>query len=316
MAMKILITGATGLIGSEIMRQCSALKVPVHFLTTSKLKLNHDPLAHGFLWNPALNEIDLNAFEGITHIINLAGVTIAGRWTSSYKTKILQSRLESISTLKRGIEALDSHQIEYFVGASAIGIYPSSFNTTYRTNEDKNTDRILGTSFLRDTVIAWEKANMSMSELGIAVGQLRVGLVMDATQGALPEFVAPIKKYVGAPFGTGNQWQSWVHIKDIAAMFLFLVNHKSDGIFNGVAPTPIRQSELVKIIATHFNKPLWLPNVPAFVMKFILGEMSALLFESQLVSTSFTDFSNFKFQFSNFQPAINDLFPVKEMSKL
>jgi len=309
--MKILITGATGLIGSEIMRQCKVLNVPVHFLTTSKLKLNLDPSALGFLWNPALKEIDLNAFEGITHIINLAGVTIAGRWTSSYKTKILQSRLESIATLKRGIEALNSHQIEYFVGASAIGIYPSSFNTIYKTNGDNITDSTRGTPFLRDTVIAWEKANMSINELGIAVGQLRVGLVMAATQGALPEFVAPIKNYVGAAFGTGNQWQSWVHIKDIAAMFIFLANHSSEGVFNGVAPTPIKQSELVKIVATHFNKPLWLPNVPVFVMKFILGEMSALLFESQHISTSFGDFNDFKFQFSNFQSAINDLFPEK-----
>ena len=123
-------------------------------------------------------------------------------------------------------------------------------------------------------------------------------------KGALPEFVKPIKLWTGACFGSGKQWQSWIHLKDIAAMFVFLSQRKSEGVFNGVAPNPVTQKELVKQIAKQLNKPLWLPNIPNFVMKVVLGEMSALLFESQKVAAKKILSEGFVFKYQTIAPAL------------
>lgn len=308
--MKILITGATGLIGTEIMRQCSVQKIPVHYLTTAAHKIKNTPLVKGFLWNPKAGVMDYKALDGVTHIINLAGWSIANRWTKSNKAKILNSRLESLKTLFSGVSETKNHSVEYFLGASAIGIYPSSKTVTY-TVEGKEKPQGAKTppSFLRTTVLAWEAVNLNMEKLGIKTGQLRVGLVLDAKQGALPQFVAPVKAFVGAAFGTGKQWQSWIHVHDIAALFLKLCKTQSVGVFNGVAPEPITQNQLVKAIATHFKKPLLLPNLPLFVMRLILGEMVALVSDSQKVAAKKAAALGFIFKFPNIKSALEDLYP-------
>ena len=302
--MKILITGATGLIGKEIIRQCRTADIPIHFLTTSAAKLSKETNEKGFLWNPSNKEIDLKAFEGVTHIINLAGSTIAQRWTKSNKEKIVQSRIESIETLKKGIASLQNHELQYFLGASAIGYYPSSFTEDYTAQWDLKTKE---DSFLRSTVLSWEQANQSMKASGLKVGQLRIGLVLDHTDGALPKFVTPVKWFVGAAFGSGNQWQSWIHKTDLANMFLHMSKNKTTGILNGVAPRPVTQSALVKAIANQLNKPLLLPNVPAFVMVLVLGKMAQLVLESQKVSPDQWHALGFEFQFSELRAALKDL---------
>ena len=300
--MKVLITGATGLIGSEITKLFMEQNIAVHYLTTQTSKIKNHPLCSGYLWNPAKSEIDLKAFEGVTHIINLAGSSIAAPWTKAYKQEILQSRISSIQTLKKGIELGNSQHISHFLGASAIGIYPSHLDHLY-TEQDPTVPHGPD-SFLRETVLAWENANLEIAALGIPLAQIRVGLVLDEKKGALPEFVKPIKLWTGACFGSGKQWQSWIHLKDIAAMFVFLSQRKSEGVFNGVAPNPVTQKELVKQIAKQLNKPLWLPNIPNFVMKVVLGEMSALLFESQKVAAKKILSEGFVFKYETIAPAL------------
>ncbi len=307
--MKILITGATGLIGSEITKQLLEQKIPVHYLTTSSTKIKSNPMLMGFLWNPAKTEIDLRAFEGVTHIINLAGVTIAAPWTKAYKHEILESRISSIQTLKKGIESLSSHTISHFVGASAIGVYPNHLERLYTVHDQIDLD--VSDSFLRQTVVAWESANLEMKELSIPVAQLRVGLVMDDKKGALAEFVKPIKMFVGASFGSGKQWQSWVHITDIAAMFIFLCQQHCEGIFNGVAPNPITQKELVVQLAKQLKKPLWLPNIPQFLMKLVLGQMSDLLFESQKVAANSMISQGYVFKYEGIEAALASFTSLK-----
>lgn len=302
--MKILITGATGLIGKEIIKQCHSQGISIHFLTTSKDKLTSKENEKAFLWNPSKGVIDLNAFQGVTHIINLAGSTIAQRWTKKNKLGILQSRLDSIHTLKKGIKQLDGHSISYFLGASAIGYYPSNFTTDYASDWslDQESD-----SFLRKTVLAWEAANQSMVSLGLKLGQLRIGLVLDHKAGALPQFVAPIKNFVGAAFSSGQQWQSWIHKEDIARMFVFLCKNESEGIFNGVAPNPVTQNELVSAIAKQLNRPIVLPNIPAFAISLMLGEMAQLVLESQKVQSDQWHDLGFEFHFPSLAQALKDL---------
>ena len=149
--MRILITGATGLIGQEIVALCHGKKIMVNYLTTSKDKIVSKESYQGFYWNPDIFEIDLECFSGVSAIINLAGASISKRWTDSYKKEILDSRLNSLKTLYRGLERVKSNKITSFVSASAIGIYPHSLSSYY-TEDEKWVDD----SFLGEVVEQWE----------------------------------------------------------------------------------------------------------------------------------------------------------------
>lgn len=301
--MKLLITGATGLIGMEIARLCREEGIAIHYLTTSKEKIVSDENYQGFYWNPSTQEIDIECFNDVTAIINLAGASISKRWTTTYKKEILQSRLNSLRTLHYGLEKVGVQNITSFVSASAIGIYPHSLSSFYIENEKWVDD-----SFLGEVVRAWEAEMDTFKSFPIAVCKLRVGLVMSAKGGALPEMSKPIKNYVGAAFGSGEQWQSWIHIEDLGRMFLFSIENKLRGIYNGVAPNPITNTKLVKEIAQVLEKPLILPNIPKFVMRTILGEMAQLLFASQRVSSKKIEEAGFHFNFQNVNGALEDIY--------
>jgi len=304
--MRILITGATGLVGSEITKQCHAANIAINYLTTSKKKLIDKPNYKGFYWNPDSCEIDMKCFEGVTAIINLAGASISKRWTSSYKKTILSSRINTLSTLHSALEKIDKSEITSFVSASAIGIYPNSL-TNYYMEDEKGVDD----SFLGDVVAAWEKEADRFNSFDFPVAKIRIGLVLSPNGGALPEMAKPIKNYVGAAFGSGEQWQSWIHISDLARIFLFAVEKKLAGIYNGVGPNPVTNNKLVKEIASAISRPLFLPNIPKFVMKTILGEMAYILFASQRVSSKKLENIGFDFAHPNVCLALEAIYEKK-----
>lgn len=310
--MKVLITGATGLVGKHIMAQCQEQNIKVHFLTTSKKKLSDDPVAKGFYWNPAKGEIDKACFQGVDYIINLAGATIAKRWTKSYKQEVLQSRTHSLETLKKGLKETKTH-VKSIVSASAIGVYPNSLTNYYEETEPE-----VDASFLGEVVVAWEKAAETLIPYAKSLSIIRIGLVLDNKEGALPKLIQPIKLGVGAAFGTGEQWQSWIHVKDLASMFLFCATQGLNGIYNGVAPNPVSNAKMVKEVAASLKKPLWLPNIPAPGLKLLLGEMSYVLLASQRVSSKKIEDEGFHFSFANLKPALTNLLeqknqPVEEL---
>ena len=301
--MKILITGATGLIGSEIVRLCSQENILVHYLTTSKDKIVSEPGYKGFYWNPDASEIDISCFEGVSAIINLAGASISKRWTSAYKKVVLSSRINTLQTLRIGLEKIDSNAISSFVSASAIGIYPHSLSNFYEEDEKKVYDIFLG-----EVVEAWENEADTLRNFDFNLSKIRIGLVMSKDGGALVEIAKPIKMYVGAAFGSGEQWQSWIHITDLARMFLFAVKHQLVGVYNGVGPNPVTNTKLIKEIAKVLQKPLLLPNIPKFPMKVILGEMSYILFASQRVSSKKIEDEGFVFQYQNICRALEGIY--------
>ena len=135
--MKILITGATGLVGQVIVKELKNKGIPINYLSTSKEKIVSEETFQGFYWDPAKGEMDIAALDGVTGIINLAGATISKKWTASYKELVLQSRIDSLRTLKLGIQNLKNHDIQALVSASAIGIYPNSLTTLYEEHETK-----------------------------------------------------------------------------------------------------------------------------------------------------------------------------------
>lgn len=299
--MTVLITGATGLIGQEIVKQCHTNGINVHYLTTSKSKLSTEPNYKGFYWNPNKNEIDHKCFEGVTAIINMVGASISERWTADYKKIILESRTKTARLLQDTIKA-HHYKIEQVVSASAIGIYPTSLVNYYEEDYTEISD-----SFLGEVVDAWESAVDNFELLGSKVAKIRIGLVMAKDGGALPEIIKPMKFGAGAAFGSGKQWQSWIHVTDLAALFVYALQHNFEGIYNGVAPNAVSNEELTKVAASVLSRPLILPNIPKFPMKLALGEMHMLLFESQRVSSQKIEAAGFDFKFVNLRPALEDL---------
>ncbi|WP_435412918.1 TIGR01777 family oxidoreductase [Psychroserpens mesophilus] len=297
----VLITGATGLIGQEIVEVCHDNNVIVHYLTTSKKKLSSEANYKGFYWNPDAKEIDTSCFEGVDTIINLVGATISKRWTSEYKKEIITSRTHTAQLLFDTIKA-NNFPVAHMVSASAIGVYPSSQTNYYDEDFDRTSD-----SFLGQVVEKWEKAVDQFSDLQIKVSKIRIGLVLSDKGGALKEIAKPIRFGAGAAFGDGEQWQSWIHIEDLASLFVYVAENKLEGIYNGVAPNPTSNAELTKITAKVLEKPLFLPNIPKFAMKLVLGEMHILLFESQRVSSQKIEDAGFNFLFHHLEPAIQDL---------
>ena len=298
--MKVLITGATGLVGSALRKVYEGKNVPVHFLTTSESKLDLG-YGHGFLWNPAKKEIDLKAFHGVTHVVNLAGATIAQAWNKTNRKRILQSRTQSLETLQHAFDQLEETSVKHILTASAIGIYPHSFTEEYTEN-----DRRVDDSFLGEVVEAWEKAAQPLA-LRFKTCILRIGIVLDKKEGALPKLVKPIAMGFGAPLGNGKQWQSWIHVQDLVRMIVFAQEENWEGAYNGVGPAPRTQKEMTKMIAQFLKKPLWMPSVPAFALRLLLGEMAYIALASQRVSAQKVLDSGFSYEFPSLELALKQL---------
>ena len=299
--MRVLITGATGLIGQEIVKLCHEKDIKINYLTTSKSKIVQEEIYKGFYWNPKAKEIDSDCFKGVDAIIHLAGATVSKRWTPSYKNEILASRTETTALLVNTLKAL-THTVKQVVSASAIGIYPDSLTNYYDQTHNETSS-----SFLGQVVSVWEEAIDEFSKLNITVSKIRIGLVLSNKGGALIELIKPIKFGLGAAFGNGKQWQSWIHIHDLANLFLYVLQNDLSGIYNGVAPNPVSNNELTKTAASALQKPLFMPNIPKFFMKLVLGDMHILLFESQRVSSKNVEDMGFYFKYNYLEPALKDL---------
>ena len=299
--MTVLITGATGLVGQELVSLLLQNGFTVHYLSTSKSKLVSQNNYKGFYWNPKTSEIDLNALTDVEIVVHLAGASVAKKWTPSYKQEIIESRVLSTRLLYKTLQK-NLHQVKQIVSASAIGIYPNDLNYIYHETDNK-----VDNSFLGNVVQQWEEEVNQFEKLHIKVAKIRIGIVLAKNGGALQEMTKPIKMGVGAPFGSGLQYQSWIHIQDLVAIFQFVIQNELSGVFNGVAPYPVTNAELTKAIAKTLGKPLFLPNIPKFVMKIILGEMHQILFSSQHVSCRKLLDLKYQFQFASIDKALHNL---------
>lgn len=299
--MKILITGATGLVGKELIALLLENGYEIHYLTTSQSKIESKPHYQGFYWNPEQSIIDENCLMGVDAIVHLAGATVSKRWTTNYKQEIIESRTLSSNLL---YSCLKNHpnEVKQIVSASAIGIYPDSFTQVY-TEDDQSVDD----SFLGQVVVKWEESVDVFSRLNIKVCKLRTGLVLAKKGGALTEMLKPIKMGLGSPFGSGDQVQSWIHVEDLARMYLFAIQNQWEGIFNAVAPNPVTNAELTKTIAKTIHKPLFMPSIPKFIMKLVLGEMHQLLFSSQHVSSVKAEKNGFQFRYRDLTKTLDNL---------
>lgn len=299
--MRILITGATGLIGKKLTIDLLSKGYSVNYLTTRKSKIKSSNKINGYYWNPEKEIIDLECFKDVDTIINLAGSNIAKRWSRSNKFNIIKSRTQSLNLLRDSISK-NNLNIKKIISASAIGVYPNSFERVYSENSN-----LISSSFLGKVVSDWELAVNSFNDLKIEIAIVRIGLVLSKDGGILSKSLLPIKLGFGSFFGSGKQWQSWIHIQDISNIFYHILKNDLVGIFNGVSPNPITNKDFTIKLAKFLNRPLLFPNIPKWLMSLILGKMHIIIFESQNVACDRLNKTEFNFKFDNFDEAIVDL---------
>ena len=299
--MKILITGASGLIGTKLSKVLIDNGHSVNYLTTSISKIKSKPNFQGYFWNPLEGKIDENSLIGVEVIIHLAGATIAKRWTKTYKQEIIESRVLSAQLIFKTIKKYPN-QVKQIISASGTGIYPNSYDKIYIEQSTEIDDCFLG-----NVVIKWEDCIEQFKSLNIKVAKIRTGIVFAKEGGALPEIIKPIRWGFGASMGSGKQIQSWIHIDDLINLYFFAIKHEFEGTWNAVAPEKISNGDLTKVIAKILEKPLIMPNVPKFFMNVILGEMCELLFTNKNISSQKAINAGFEFKFPTVQEALLDL---------
>jgi uncharacterized protein (TIGR01777 family) len=296
---KVLITGASGLVGSRLTELLLSKKMEVVHVGRTK----RNGSVPSFAWDVDKQQMDAKALAGVDAIVHLAGAGVADkRWTPTRKKEILDSRVQSTRLLFQTLKE-EKHSVKNIVSASAIGYYGFGLSDQLFTEE-----RPPATDFLASVTTEWEKEVDAIRELEIRVVKIRIGIVLSNKGGALKEMARPIQFGVGAPLGTGQQVMSWIHIDDLCEMFCKAIQDRSlAGAYNGVAPNPVTNAELTKAIASILKKPLWLPNVPPFVLRLLVGEMADIVVNGSKVSAEKILATRFKFQYWQIDDALRNL---------
>lgn len=292
MKKKVLISGGSGLLGTKITEKLLEIGCEVLHLSSRKNYTHKNVKC--FYWNVEEEYIDEKAFEGIHVIIHLAGAGIAEKkWTKSRKKIILESRVNSAKLLLKYAK-FHAHDLQQFIGASAIGFYGESDVTLKE-------DAPNGDSFLAEVCQQWEES-YDLEDKFVTKTIFRIGLVLAKEGGALKEMIKTLPFFVGV-LGSGQQIYSWIHIDDLAAMFVHAIEKKDLlGIYNAVAPHPCTQKVMAKSLAKLY-KSISLPT-PVFALKLVLGEMSSLVLESQHCSADKILASGFQFNFPRLENAL------------
>lgn len=301
----ILITGGTGLIGTQLARRLQEKGYMVSLLSRSAKSDHSYPVYH---WNPDKGEINDSALDHADCFIHLAGVNIGEkRWTSTRKQQILDSRVKSGELLYQAIEQR-GRKPQAFITASAIGYYGAlTSDTVFEESAPAHSD------FLGRICGSWEGVADRFEKIGIRAVKIRTGLVLSKQGGAFSKLSLPIRLGVGAPLGHGLQFMPWIHIEDLCDIIIHCLEHSPmAGAFNAVAPEHITNRDLTKRIARELRKPLWLPNIPAGFMRLLFGEMSVMLMEGSRISSEKIRATGYEFQFPDIDSALRHLISPKQ----
>ncbi|WP_259015256.1 TIGR01777 family oxidoreductase [Emticicia fluvialis] len=298
--MKILITGGTGLIGRRLTLLLQKKGHQVVYLSRKKENIK-DVIV--YKWDISAGYIEPEALENIDYIVHLAGAGIADkRWTEERKQEIIDSRIEPIVLLKKHLQEKNI-SIKGFISASGISCYGTD---TGETRLDEHS--LFGDDFLAYCCELWEEETRNFTPAR-RTASIRTGVVLSREGGALPKMMLPVKWGVGSPFGDGRQWMSWIHIDDICQLYLQCIEDENiTGPFNAVAPAPIRNAAFVATAAKVLKRPFWAPAVPAFVLKLLLGEMSAVLLGGNyIINKRMAEELSFNYQYPELETALQDL---------
>jgi uncharacterized protein (TIGR01777 family) len=296
----ILLTGGSGLIGTKL---TSLMLDKGYTVSHLSRKAGHNPKVQTFIWDVSNGIIDEKCMEGVDMIIHLAGAGIADkRWTTKRKKEIVDSRTKSIGLIYKLLQQ-KPHQVKKVISASGVGYYSD------RGDELMHEDSPPAHDFMGECCIAWEDSVNKGAALGLDVLIFRTGVVLSKNGGALPKMAPSVKWGVGAALGSGKQWMSWIHHQDVTDMYLYGIEHKNlTGIFNMAAPVPVTNQQLTKALSKQFKRPLWLPNVPAFLLKVVLGEMATIVLGSTKVDITKIEQTGFKFKYPELESALKEIY--------
>jgi uncharacterized protein (TIGR01777 family) len=298
--MRILVTGATGLIGR---RAVARLVASGHTVTA----LSRDPegarahlpdLSDAWAWRQGEVTPPLAAFA-CDAVLHLAGESVAGRWTAAKKARILESRREGTRELVAAIERSPDRPAA-LVSASAVGFYGE------RGDEELTEASPRGGGFLADVCAAWEAEAQAAEALGLRVLRLRFGLVLDADGGVLGESLPLARAGLGGPLGSGRQWWPWVHRDDVVAAIAAGLEGDASGVWNVAAPGAVRQRDFARALGRTLGRPAVLP-APAFALRLVLGGFADEPLLSRLVRPAAPLAAGFAFAWPELAPALQDL---------
>ena len=303
--MRVFVTGATGLIGSKVCDRLIGRGDDVIGLTRSPEKA---PRKSGLTWvggDPTHAGPWLDTIAGCDGVVHLAGENLfAKRWSPAFKRRCRDSRVISTDLIARQLAQSPRRadgSAKVLVNGSAIGFYPTSAEQTF------DEDSPLGTSWLCDLSRDWEAATAPASQAGVRVVMIRTGVVLDPAGGGLKPFLLPFKLFVGGPLGSGQQWMSWIHATDIRELILWgLDTPTASGPYNGVSPNPVRNRDFCRTLGRVMKRPSW-TWTPRFVLRIALGEVVAVICDSQKVAPKRTLAEGFHFHHPELEPALRDL---------
>jgi uncharacterized protein (TIGR01777 family) len=299
--MKILITGGTGFVGKQLTSRFIQEGNEVTILTRSLKEWGQLPKGISYLqgdptqkgpWQEAIPSHDV--------IINLAGASIFSKWSEEYKKLIRDSRVFTTRNIIEGIPSKFEKEISLF-STSAVGYYG------FHGDEELDEESPPGNDFLARLAIEWEAEALKAKEKGTRVVITRFGIVLGEKGGALGQMIPLFKKFIGGPIGSGQQWFSWVHIKDLAEAFAFLIKHPEiSGPVNVCSPNPVKNKDLAKALGRALHRPSFMP-APAFMIKLVLGEFGSVILEGQRVLPRRLLKKGFTFQYPDIDKALRSI---------
>lgn len=296
--MKITIAGASGFVGRALTR---TLLEKGHEITGVGTSRAHPMEAMpNFAWISADTSRPgpwQAAVETADAVVNLAGRTIFKRWTRSYKTRIVDSRLKTTGNI---VSAMTGRN-QILMSTSAVGYYGS------RGDETLTESSTPGDDFLARLAVDWERAALEAEKRGVRVAIMRFGVVLGVGGGALARMLPAFRHFAGGPLGSGLQWFAWIHMADLLAAIQFiLTNEDARGPFNFCSPEPLRQKDFVRALGTVLGRPALVP-LPSLALRVLLGEMAGVLVASQRVRPDRLVAEGFSFRFGGVDRALADL---------
>ena len=299
--MKILITGGTGFVGKQLTSRIIQEGNEVTILTRSLKESGQLPKGISYLQgDPTQKGPWQEAIPGHDVIINLAGASIFSKWSDEYKKLIRDSRVFTTRNIIEGIPSKFEKEIS-LLNASAVGYYG------FHGDEELDEESPPGNDFLARLAIEWEAEASKAKEKVARVVITRFGIVLGEKGGALGQMIPLFKKFIGGPIGSGQQWFSWVHIKDLAEAFAFLIKHPEiSGPVNVCSPNPVKNKDLAKALGRALHRPSFMP-APGFMIKLVLGEFGSVILEGQRVLPRRLLKEGFTFQYPDIDKALKSI---------
>lgn len=303
MSRRIIISGATGLIGKKISKKLIENGNEVVVLSRSPESAKKIiPGAKEYLyWNEYERDNTASIVDGSNAVIHLAGAPVNGkRWNEKHKEDILRSRQITTRKLAKSIASVNNKP-EVFISTSGSGFY-GSCGDKILNEESEN-----GNDFLASVCKAWENETNYTDDSEVRKVIIRTGIVLSTESGALASFLLPFKLFIGGPLGNGKQWMSWIHIDDIVSLYLFaLENKKVSGILSGSTENPVTMNDFAKTLGSVLSRPS-IFRVPEFALKIAVGEITEVVLASQRINPEKTIASGFNYKFSELKPALDNL---------